>query len=99
MSSPTARLSSATTGHGCWPSTNICEASETVIAGGLLVACVSHAAIPHQCVVLPYPIHGLSVASGSGSVITEGLSAARLGDSMSCGDTIAEGFPTVIIGD
>jgi uncharacterized Zn-binding protein involved in type VI secretion len=99
MSNPTAQLSSPTTGHGCWPSTTICEAAETVIAEGLPVACLGHAAIPHVCIVLPFPVHGLVVAEGSQTVIVEGVPAARIGDSMSCGDLIASGSPTVITGD
>jgi uncharacterized Zn-binding protein involved in type VI secretion len=51
------------------------------------------------CVVLPFPVHGLVVAEGSETVIVEGVSAARIGDSMSCGDIIASGSPTVITGD
>ena len=99
MSQPTAQLTSPTTGHACWPSTIICQAAETVIVEGLGVACISHAAIPHRCVVVPFPVHGLIIAEGSETVIVEGLPAGRLGDSMSCGDIIAAGAPTVITGD
>lgn len=99
MSMPTATLSSPTTGHGCWPSTIICQSCRTVIAQGLPVACLSHAAIPHTCIVLPFPTHGLVVGKGSGTVIVENLPAARVGDSMTCGDLIASGAPTVITGD
>lgn len=99
MSMPSATLASKTTGHACWPSTTICQACSTVIVQGLPAACVSHAAIPHTCITLPFPTHGLVVASASGSVIIENLPAARVGDSMSCGDLIASGVTTVITGD
>ena len=99
MSNPTATITSVTTGHSCWPSTTICQGSETVIAEGLPVSTLGHAAIPHQCIDVPFPVHGLSVAEGSETVIIEGLFAARIGDGMTCGDTIAAGVPSVITGD
>ena len=99
MSKPSAQITSMTTGHGCWPPTMICQGAETVIAEGLPVSMLSHAAIPHVCVVVPFPIHGLIIAEGSGTVIIEGLSAARIGDGMSCGDMIASGANNVITGD
>lgn len=99
MSMPSALISSMTTGHGCWPPTIVCQGAETVIVEGLPASMISHAAIPHVCVVVPFPVHGLVIAEGSRTVIIEGLSAARVGDSMSCGDVIASGANTVITGD
>jgi uncharacterized Zn-binding protein involved in type VI secretion len=77
----------------------ICQGAESVIVEGLPVSMITHAAIPHTCVSLPFPVHGLIIASGSGTVIVEGLSEARVGDGMSCGDIIASGAETVITGD
>lgn len=99
MSMPSATLTSMTTGHACWPSTMICQACSTVIVQGLPAACVTHAAIPHTCNAVPYPTHGLIIASASGTVIIENIPAARVGDAMSCGDLIASGATTVITGD
>lgn len=98
MSLPTATIGSSTMGHGCWPPTIICQGAGTVIAEGLPVALLSHAGIPHTCVVVPFPSHPTAIASGSGSVIAEGLSVSRLGDSMICGDIISVGVSTVITG-
>lgn len=99
MSKPAARITSMTTGHGCWPPTMICKGADTVIAEGLPVSMLGHPAIPHICVVLPFPAHGLVVAKGSGTVIVEGIPAARIGDDMSCGDVISSGASKVITGD
>lgn len=43
--------------------------------------------------------HGGVASSGSGTVFVNGRPICRIGDSISCGDSMAEGSPDVIAGD
>lgn len=45
-----------------------------------------------------HPAHTAHIASGSSTVIINGLAAARVGDAIDCGGTVATGSPDVIIG-
>lgn len=98
MGMPQATISENTTGHGCWPPTTICEGASTVISENLPASRVGDACIPHTCTQEPYPTHAPAIASGSSTVIIENMPSARIGDSLSCGDVIASGKSTVIIG-
>lgn len=98
MGQPVSGIGDSTTGHGCWPPTNICEGASTIIVEGIPPARIGDAAIPHRCTKDPHPTHGLSVASGSSTTIYQGMPVARIGDSMTCGDAIAQGRPSIIIG-
>ena len=62
-----------------------------VLAGGVPVAVVSDMA---TCVGPPD-----TLSTGSSTVIAQGRSAARMGDSTAHGGVISSGMPTVLIGD
>ncbi len=51
---------------------------------------------PHGCIV--HPAHTAHIASGSSTVLINGLQAARVGDPIDCGGSVASGSPDVIIG-
>lgn len=93
-----AHMTSVTAGHGCWPPTMVTQGSPTVFVGGLPASTMGHMLIPHVCVAFPFPLHPAMIAAGSGTVMIEGAPAARLGDMASCGDMIAVGNPTVLVG-
>lgn len=98
MGKPVASLGDSTTGHGCWPPTVLCQSANSIIVQGSTPCRVGDQAVPHICTNEPYPVHGLAVAQGSSSVIYEGMPVARIGDAMTCGDAIAVGKQTIIIG-
>lgn len=91
---PVAAIGDPTTGHGCFPSTNLCKGSQTIVVEGRSPSRLGDDAIPHKC----GSTHGLVVAKGSSTVIYDGVPVARIGDPMSCGDVIAAGRQTIIIG-
>ena len=93
---PAAHIGSITTGHGCWPPTVVATGASTVIGSIAPLSRIGDIAIPHNC--SPIGSHGLAVAIGSTTVITENMPAARIGDLMTCGDVIATGDTTIIIG-
>lgn len=92
-----ARLGDLSTGHGCFPPTACTGsvASKTFING-----------IPAQIQGSSYQVHicGKQIhptrlaSSGSGTVMIEGKPAIRIGDSISCGDTVAQGSGNTLIG-
>ena len=45
-----------------------------------------------------HPAHTAHIASGSSTVLINGLQAARVGDPIDCGGSVASGSPDVIIG-
>ena len=50
----------------------------------------------HGCVA--HPAHSGVIASGSASVYINGKAAGRIGDSVSCGGSVAVGSSNVMIG-
>lgn len=81
MGSPVARLGDKSS-HG---GTIISSASRTYINGKL----VARKGDLHSC---PIKGHGVTpITSGSDSVLVEGQSLARIGDTVGCGATIATG--------
>ena len=91
-----ARLGDYCTGHGCWPPRTGVTASNNVFVNGIRVHRLTDTWNIHCC-----PNDGChigSVASGSASVFINGLPAARIGDSISCGSLIAMGSPNVSFG-
>lgn len=88
MGSPIARLGD-TSSHG---GTIITAASRTYANGKP----VARKGDLHSC---PIEGHGVTpINSGSDSVIVEGQSAARIGDSVACGATIVSGSPDTFAG-
>lgn len=88
------RLGDSTTSHGCFPPTTLSSASSNVIINGIGAVKVGDSIIPHCC---DSTCHGGVQASGSPNVMTNSNQQARVGDSISCGDTNAAGSPNVII--
>lgn len=93
-----ARISSNTTGHGCWPTTIIAQGCISIVVEGLPASTIGHIAIPHVCTKKPFPMHPLVIAQGSTNIIAEGAPIARIGDRMSCSDMIAVGAVSVLGG-
>lgn len=68
--------------------TMIISSSPDTTAQGLGIARIGDAALPHKRRGSRRP-HALMVASGSPTVIVNGLAAATIGSVMTCGDIIA----------
>jgi uncharacterized Zn-binding protein involved in type VI secretion len=69
------------------------KASENVFADGLGVHRKTDSWEEHSCP--GSPPHGATTTSGSPTVFVNSLPIARIGDTISCGSTIAEGSSTV----
>lgn len=85
-----------TTGHGTYPPTQVVGGSSKVFVQGkpgLSVANAVH--VTHCNTVDPFDCHSGSPVMWSSKVFIEGSNALRIGDSLSCGDTIAGGAPKV----
>ena len=92
-----SRLTDMSTGHGCFTPTpvNGGVASKTSIEG-LLAAIVGSTHPAHAC---GSTVHaGRTISSGSGKTTIEGSPAARIGDSISCGDVMGQGATKTFIG-
>lgn len=70
------------------PSTFTVTSSPNVVAQGLGVCRIGDVAIPHIRYGAKTP-HPVIVASGSPTVVVNGLAAATVGSVMTCGDMIA----------
>lgn len=94
---PVATITSTTVGVD-GPPTFIIMGSENTIAQGLAIARIGDPVLPH----IRYGskrVHGRAVASGSPTVIINGLAAAYEGSLITCGDLVAQSpAKTVIIG-
>lgn len=80
------------TGHGAHPPVALSSGSPNVFVNSIPCGRQSD----------PYPTHtdGLdthsgNISGGSSTVFVNGLPIARVGDSVSCGGTVAEGSPNV----
>lgn len=92
-----ATKTSMSTGHGDWPPRPTAEWSPDVYAEGLNVHRVGDTWVTHcntkgQC-------HVGATSGGSHTVYCNGKQVARIGDPVSCGETIATGRATVFVGD
>lgn len=90
------RLGDGSTGHGSWPPRNNIAASSNVYINGI-GAHRQGDSWPTHCNPAP-SCHAGSTASGSSTVFINGKQAARIGDPVDCGDTIAAGSSNVFIG-
>lgn len=93
---PAALLGNNCTGHGCFPPRPNVQASPTVSINSLGVQRIGDEYMAHCCP--NQGCHSGALASGSSSVNIEGLPAGRIGDSVSCGSSVAEGSQNVFIG-
>ena len=91
------RLGDLSTGHGSYIPTNTTSASSNVFVNGIGVVKVGDSYAPHGS-PSPSPAHGRSASGGSGSVYVNGQPIHRIGDSISCGDTSAQGSSNVFAG-
>ena len=89
-----ARMTDRSTGHGCFPPTAMVATpvSKTFfngkLAGVLDTACQF---ATHTCGNSTHPQNTRTVNSGAGKTYLEGKLAARIGDTIGCGDAIAQG--------
>lgn len=90
------RLGDKDTGHDACAPTALISASGNVFINGKGAGRVGDSYAPHGCVV--HPSHSGQIASGSSTVYINGRAAGRVGDPMSCGGSVAEGSPDVVIG-
>jgi uncharacterized Zn-binding protein involved in type VI secretion len=86
------RLADASFGHGCWPARPNASASSNVFANSIGIHRVQDLWQIHCC---GSACHDGVQASGSPNVFVNGKAVARIGDSISCGDTNAVGSPNV----
>lgn len=87
---------STETGHGDWPGRTTSEGSGNVFINGKKAHRKTDG-WPTHCNSLGECHTGVT-AKGSNKVFINGLPAARIGDPLSCGGTIATGSPNVMIG-
>ena len=90
-----ARLNDMTAGHGGFPPVPIIEGSPSVFINGRRAARVGDAVESHSD---GHGTHQGTISAGSARVFINGRRAARLGDAVSCGDSIAQGPPSVTVG-
>lgn len=89
-----SRLGDMSTGHGCFPPTNMVSTPVTktffngIKAGVVSAQCQFSA---HTCGTTTHPNSSRTPSSGASKTYIEGNKAARIGDDIACGDAIAEG--------
>ncbi len=97
MTHSAARLGDMASDHDGAPPTRGTEASPNVTIDGIPAMRQGDAFESHACP--DESEHSRTLAGGSGSVFINGKPAGRMGDTISCGGTVVEGSPTVMIGD
>lgn len=89
-----ARLHDFDSGHGCHPPRPNASASGNVFVNSRGFHRITDSWESHCCSTC----HGANTSSGSNSVFVNGLAAARIGDSVSCGSFIMTGSTNVFTG-
>jgi uncharacterized Zn-binding protein involved in type VI secretion len=89
-----SRLGDKSTGHGCFPPTALVKTPVLkTYFNGILASVVNsecqHA--PHSCGITTHAGSTRSPSNGASKTFIEGELAARIGDSITCGDVIAQG--------
>ena len=87
------RLTDIASGHGCWPDSDVIQASPNVIVNNLGVFRVTDAVRVHCCV----SCHGRKGASGSPDTIFNDLNVMRLFDPIDCGGFMVTGSSDTIV--
>lgn len=96
MGQPVTRLGDNCTGHGSWPPRPSNSASPTVFVNGIAAHRQGDSWAVH---CNPDPsCHGSTLQSGSSTVFVEGKQLGRIGDSVACGSSVAEGSSDVFAG-
>lgn len=88
------RLGDTSTGHGCFPPTNLVTTAATKsYINGILVGLQDEASqfSTHTCGNSTHPQNGRFISSGSTKSFIEGKPVARIGDNISCGDACGQG--------
>lgn len=79
-----------TAGHAAWPPTNVIATQSKVFVDGIPVLREGDEIIEHTEIKKPYETHGGAVIARTAKVFVQGIKAAQMADSISCGDTIAQ---------
>ena len=90
------RLGDLNTGHDSCAPVPLSTASNNVLVNGKGAGRQGDSYASHGCDV--HPGHSGSVSAGSGTVFVNGRPFARIGDTVSCGGSAAEGSPDVFVG-
>lgn len=95
-----SRIGDMSTGHGCFAPTALIQTPVAkTFFNGILASVVDsgcrHA--PHTCGVTTHAGVTRSPSSGATKTFIEGKLAARIGDTITCGDAIGEGSPNSFI--
>lgn len=88
------RLGDVSTGHGCFPPTNLVTTAATKsYINGILVGLQDEASqfSAHACGNTTHQQVTRYISSGSLKSFIEGKPVARIGDNISCGDACAQG--------
>lgn len=88
------RIGDKTVGH-CFFPVPLLNGSPTVFVNGRAVGVIGGKYPPHTC---GDSTHQGSLAKGSSTAFASGRAIGRIGDKLSCGDTVAQGSPTVFVG-
>lgn len=91
-----ARLGDVSTGHGCFPPTNMVTTAATKsYINGVLVGVKDQESqfSTHVCGNTNHQQVTRYISSGSTKSFIEGKAVARIGDDIACGDAIAQGSP------
>jgi len=95
-----SRLGDMSTGHGCFPPTAlIATPVSKTFFNGILASVVDSGCLhaPHTCGRVTHAGTTRSPSAGASKTYIEGKLAARIGDSIACGDAIAQGSPNSFI--
>ena len=94
------RLTDMSTGHGCFPPTSLTKTPiaktffNNLLAGVIDTNCQY---VPHTCDTVTHAGQERSPSVGSTKTFIEGKAAARIGDTITCGDACAQGSPNSFI--
>lgn len=87
-----------TSGHGPFPPTKAIATATTVRVNGKPILRQGDPTAIHTRMVDPYDSHSSTVSMGSATVRAEGMPVARIGDSIACGGSVAQGSGNVFCG-
>ena len=76
------------TGHGCFPPTNLTQGSSNVFAGNMQVGRVGGQYAPHTCGQTTHAGSARAISDGSNSVYVNNIKCGRLGSNVNCGDSV-----------
>lgn len=93
-------LGASSTGHICYPPTNLTTSSKNVYVNGILAGRVGDVFAPHSCPGTdPPPPHLVRpISQGPLNVYFNMRPPGRIGDQIACGDRIAQGSFNVFAG-